>query len=82
MNDNCIGSMMIKFIKEYPNSNGCWGNSPSGKYNNGATIKAMNLIIHGYATLIHSCKKCNPYHLDITLEDFKKPFKIGEYNEK
>ena len=76
--NTCSGSMMIKFTKEYPKSNGCWGNSASGRYNSGATIKAMNLIIHGYATLIHSCKNCNPYHLDITLEDFKKPFKIGD----
>ena len=73
---DCKGTVIIKFLKEYPKSNATWGNNPVGKYNRNATIKAMHLIMHGYAKLIHSCKECNPYHLDITLKDFKKPFKI------
>ena len=67
--------MQIKFIKNYPSGTGWRDKGGSGKYNIGATIKAMNLVIQGYAELIHSCKECNPYHLNINLEDFKKPFK-------
>jgi len=68
---NCKGTMQIKFIKKHPTSGGWKDKGGSGKYNIGATIKAMNLIIQGYAKLIHSCKNCNPYHLDINLKDFK-----------
>ena len=44
---DCKGAMIIKFLKEYPKSNETWGNNPVGKYNRNATIKAMNLIMHG-----------------------------------
>lgn len=71
--------MIIKFIKKHPTKFG-WSNSVghTATYNYRATIKAMNLIMQGYAVLIHSCKDCNPYHLDINKKDFSKPFKIGE----
>ena len=68
---NCKGTMQVKFIKKHPTSGGWKDKGGSGKYNIGATIKAMNLIIQGYAKLIHSCKNCNPYHLDINSKDFK-----------
>ena len=77
----CKGAMIIKFVEDYPTSSGLWGSSRGvGKYNPQSTIKAMNLIMHERAILVHSCKECNPYHLDITLDDFKKPFK-GGYDE-
>lgn len=71
--------MIIRFLKKHPTSFH-WSNriGQIGKYNPGATIKAMNLIMHGYAELIHSCKNCNPYHLNIDLKDFKKPFKYKD----
>ena len=68
---NCKGAMQVKFIKEHPTSGGWRDNRCNGKYNIKSTIKAMNLIMQGYAELIHSCKECNPYHLNIDLEDFK-----------
>jgi hypothetical protein len=71
--------MIIKFLKKYPTSDGWRSNiGHVGTYNLNSTIKAMNLVIQGYAELVHSCKSCNPYHLDIGLEDFKKPFKLEE----
>ena len=76
--------MIIKFLKKHPTNFG-WRNriGQVGKYNPGATIKAMNLITQGYAELVHSCKNCNPYHLNIHLEDFKKPFKkINKFENK
>jgi hypothetical protein len=70
--------MTIKFLKKHPTNFG-WRNriGQVGKYNPGATIKAMNLIMQGYAELVHSCKDCNPYHIEIDLKDFKKPFKTN-----
>ena len=68
---NCKGAMQVKFIKEHPTSGGWRDKGYNGKYNIKSTIKAMNLIMQGYAELIHSCKDCNPYHLNIDLEDFK-----------
>lgn len=74
----CKGSMIIKFLKSHPTSHGYISNHLGvGKYNVGSTIKAMNLIVQGYAKLIHSCKDCNPYHLD--MEDFQKPFRQKNY---
>ena len=72
--------MIIKFLKKHPNSAGIWSNriGQVGTYNSRSTIKAMNLVVQGYAELVHSCKSCNPYHLNIDLEDFKKPFKLQE----
>ena len=67
----CSGNMMIKFIKRHPTGAGWRDKGYNGKYSIGATLKAMNLVIQGYAELIHSCKECNPYHLNINLEDFK-----------
>jgi len=71
--------MMVKFLKKYPTSHG-WSNKIGhvGTYNRGSTIKAMNLVMQGYAELVHSCKGCNPYHLDIDLDNFKKPFKLKD----
>ena len=72
--------MIIKYLKKHPNSVGFWNNriGQVGSYILGSTIKAMNLVVQGYAELVHSCKSCNPYHLEIDLEDFKKPFKFKE----
>tara|TARA_R110000824_G_scaffold24840_3_gene86962 strand:- start:568 stop:777 length:210 start_codon:yes stop_codon:yes gene_type:complete len=68
---SCSGNMKVKFIKKYPTKSGWRDIGYNGTYNVKATIKAMNLVMQGYAKLIHSCKKCNPYHLDINLRDFK-----------
>ena len=77
---HCSGNMMVKFTKRHPTVGGWRDKGYNGTYNISATIKAMNLIMQGYAELIHSCKECNPYHLNINLEDFnlkeKKSIKI------
>ena len=81
----CKGAMIIKFLKSHPTLVGWSDKKGIGKYNKKSTIKAMNLIINGHASLVHSCKECNPYHLDITLDDFSKPFKVknkGKENDK
>ena len=70
--NKCDLTMQIKFIKDYPTAIGWRKKGGSGKYNIKATLKAMNLIMQGYADLIHSCKECNPLHLDINLKDFKE----------
>ena len=45
--------------------------------------EAMNLIMQGYATLEHSCKNCNPFHIDTNKDDYNKPFKYDdEWYEK
>lgn len=68
---NCKGTMQIRFIKDHPTERG-WSNSRgNGKYNIGATLKGINLVLQGYAVLIHSCKECNSYHLNIN-EDYYK----------
>jgi len=70
--------MRIKFIKNHPPTHGGLPDSfvPStgaANYYN-APIKAMNLIMQGYAVLAHSCRVCNPYH--INEKDWGKPFKV------
>ena len=69
--------MRIKFIKPHPilHKDGKIGSGSPNFFN--APIKGMNLIIQGYAKLVHSCKGCNPYHIEMTEEDYNKPFRIN-----
>ena len=69
--------MRIKFIKPHPllHKDGKIGGGSPNFLN--APIKGMNLIIQGYAKLVHSCKGCNPYHIEMTEEDYNKPFRIN-----
>ena len=69
--------MQIKFIKPHPvihgkDYKGSFVGAPNFL---NAPIKAMNLIMQGYAELIHSCKGCNPYHIEMTEKDYRKPFR-------
>ena len=75
--------MIIKFIKPHPilHKHGKPFSGRPNFYN--APIKAMNLIMQGYATLEHSCKNCNPFHIDTNKDDYNKPFKYDdEWYEK
>ena len=77
--------MRIKMIKPHPVTGRYIGGGNA--YNPGATIKAMNLVVQGYAELLHSCNNCNPYHIElseISKKDYSKPFKhdLNWYNNK
>ena len=64
-------------IKPHPVTNRKKGGGHA--YNSGSIIKAINLVVQGYAELLHSCKNCNPYHIEyseINREDYQKPFKL------
>ena len=70
--------MRIKFIKPHPVIHKNKRRFDTGSPNFGASpIKAMNLIIQGYAVLVHSCKNCNHYHINPTADDYNKPFEFG-----
>jgi len=79
--------MRIKFIKRHPvihyNPNHKPGQEELPPRYRGivafsnAPIKAMNLIMQGYAELYHSCHKCNPFHIYPTKESYGKPFKLN-----
>lgn len=68
--------MRIKFIKPHPTlhkNNKRWN---YGALNYGASpIKGMNLIMQGYAILVHSCRNCNPYHID--MKDYENVWRFG-----